>query len=115
MRKTAAAAMASTPPSITVTRAPYACASAPAARLPKGPSPTTVMAADYLQSFFRLFGDSNGDATVNITDYNAFLSTFGKASGNGAYKAWFDFDASASVNVADYNALLARFGKGYSF
>ena len=55
------------------------------------------------------------DKTVNVPDYNSFLTTFGKSLGNAGYKAWFDFNGDNSTNIPDYNAFLVRFGRGYTF
>ncbi|HBE69257.1 MAG TPA: hypothetical protein DDW52_14000, partial [Planctomycetaceae bacterium] len=59
--------------------------------------------------FYRYFGDSNGDRTVNVTDYLAFLAVFGSSSET------FDIDDSGSIAVTDYLAFLARFGTTLAF
>ena len=38
------------------------------------------MAADSTTNFFRLFGDVNGDRTVDIFDLNQFAAAFGSRS-----------------------------------
>lgn len=58
---------------------------------------------------YRLYGDINGDRTVNVTDYLAFLAVFGSTSDA------FDIDASGSIAVTDYLAFLARFGSSLTF
>ncbi len=61
-------------------------------------------------SFYRFFGDSNGDGLVDATDYLAFLAAYrtGVASGTGAI---FDSNNDGVFTAADLNAFLLRFNK----
>jgi hypothetical protein len=43
---------------------------------------TGVPGSDRVDTFFRLFGDSNGDGHVDVQDLLAFLSTFGRHAGD---------------------------------
>ncbi|MEO1526978.1 MAG: choice-of-anchor Q domain-containing protein [Planctomycetota bacterium] len=56
--------------------------------------------------FFRLYGDINGDRTVNIVDFLAFRS----ASGNEELDARFDFNGDGTVNILDFLQFRSRFG-----
>jgi hypothetical protein len=52
---------------------------------------------------FRLFGDADGDGTVNSTDFLAFRLAFLSPS------AAFDFDGSGTVDSSDFLAFRLRF------
>jgi hypothetical protein len=51
-------------------------------------------------------GDTNGDGTVNFTDLNAVLSTFGQIGDAPAG----DVNGDGAVNFADLNLVLSNFG-----
>jgi hypothetical protein len=72
-----------------------------------------TMAADYVFTFFRLFGDSNGDKRVNNTDLNKLSGTFGLSEGSAGYLAYFDFNGDNRINNTDLNQFAARFGTAY--
>jgi len=55
----------------------------------------------------RLFGDNDGDADVDATDFGAFRATFGITS-NLAY----DFDGDGDVDATDFGQFRSRFGTG---
>jgi len=52
----------------------------------------------------RLFGDANGDANVNSTDFALFRSTFGLGA------SIFDFNYDSSTNSDDFSEFRKRFG-----
>jgi hypothetical protein len=71
----------------------------------------TAMAADYTQSGIkRLFGDVNGDATVNGLDYANFRAAFGTTLGDANYRDYLDFNADGAINGFDFAQFRARFG-----
>lgn len=55
-------------------------------------------------SFYRLFGDANGDRSVSSSDFNLFRTSFGGSL------AMFDFNGDGSVSANDFNQFRARFG-----
>jgi len=59
--------------------------------------------------FYRLFGDADGNRTINSIDYNALLASFGSNDPK------FDINMSGTVDSVDYNALLVRFGSTLVF
>ncbi|MEL7500230.1 MAG: choice-of-anchor Q domain-containing protein, partial [Planctomycetota bacterium] len=56
--------------------------------------------------FFRLFGDSNGDGTVNIIDFFQFRNAFG----NSELDERFDVNGDGVINVLDFFQFRNRFG-----
>ena len=80
--------------------------SADGVAMPAAPAPFT---------FHRLFGDANGNGSINNADFGAFRGAFGKASGNAGYSAAFDFDNSGSVNSLDYGQFRNRYGKSLTY
>jgi hypothetical protein len=66
---------------------------------------------DHQDSFFRLFGDSDGSGVVDYLDYYRFRGAYGKHAGDAGYLWYFDYDGDGFVGSADYSAFLANFGK----
>jgi hypothetical protein len=69
------------------------------------------LSADYVTTFSRLFGDSNGNGVVGLQDLLRFASTLGKREGDGGYLAYFDYNGDGRVDVGDFVQLLRRFGR----
>lgn len=61
---------------------------------------------DATVSFFRLFGDGNGDQSVNIYDFFGFLKAL-----RGRNTAAFDFNGDGNVNIFDFFRFRSQFGK----
>jgi hypothetical protein len=59
---------------------------------------------------FRLFGDFNGDRTVNITDLTAFRNAFGATTADGNYQPLLDFNGDGVINLTDLTQFRNRFG-----
>ena len=59
--------------------------------------------------FHCLFGDMNGDGTVNLTDYRAFAGTYLQSTGNAKFLAAADYDGSGSINLTDYRKFVADY------
>ncbi len=60
-------------------------------------------------TFFRLFGDADGDRMVSVVDFFQFRSAFGAA---GTYDDAFDFDGDGDVDALDFFEFRSRFGTG---
>ncbi|MBM4090879.1 MAG: DNRLRE domain-containing protein [Planctomycetes bacterium] len=65
----------------------------------------------FVDRFFRLFGDVNGDGVVGMPDFNIFRSAFGKAIGDPLYRWELDFQGDGLIGMPDFNAFRSRFGK----
>ncbi len=63
----------------------------------------------YVDEFFRLFGDSDGDRDVDGQDYGRFGLSFLKSSTDDGYDAQFDSDGDGDVDGQDYG----RFGLNF--
>jgi hypothetical protein len=61
-------------------------------------------------TFFRLFGDSDGDRDVDNLDLFHFRQAFGSASADANYKAYFDYDSDGDVDNLDLFHFRQRFG-----
>jgi hypothetical protein len=75
-----------------------------------------VMAADRVDTFFRMFGNSTGGttgATVSNTDYRRFAGAFGALPTDSNYLAYFDFFGGSISNSA-YRQFARRFGQVWS-
>jgi hypothetical protein len=68
-----------------------------------------TLSAGRTDTFFRLYGDTNGDGTVNNTDTFQFKSTFLKNAGDAGYLAYLDYNGDGTVNNTDAFQLKRRF------
>ena len=62
--------------------------------IPSGPSP-----------------DFDGDGTVNIADFLAFVGVFGSSRGDGTYQALYDLDSNGVIGISDFLTFVENFGK----
>jgi probable HAF family extracellular repeat protein len=69
------------------------------------------LGADNVTTFFRLFGDSNGNGVIDFDDLLHFISTFGKRAGDPGYLAYFDYYGDGRVDFDDLVQLLLRLGR----
>ena len=74
-----------------------------------------AFAADQTLTFHRLFGDIDGNGTVNNGDYLQFKKSYGLTSASTGYNANFDFDGNGAVNNADYLQFKKRFGLVFKY
>ncbi|MCS7468219.1 right-handed parallel beta-helix repeat-containing protein, partial [Stieleria sp. ICT_E10.1] len=74
----------------------------------------TQMRADYVDNFFRLFGDTDGDRDVDGQDYGRFGLSFLKAAGSPGFNPALDFDGDGDVDGQDYGNFGRRFLKRLS-
>jgi hypothetical protein len=65
---------------------------------------------DHTLAFHRLYGDGTGDRRVDNADFFLFRGTFGRATGDPSYLAYFDFNGDGRVDNADFFQLRSRFG-----
>ncbi|WP_182870108.1 lipase family protein [Rhodopirellula sp. JC639] len=64
---------------------------------------------DYVDHFFRFFGDSDGDGDVDGQDYGRFGLTFLRNSDREGFDPIFDFDRDGDVDGQDYGQFGLRF------
>jgi hypothetical protein len=64
-----------------------------------------------VDSFFRLFGDTDGDRDVDQRDLAQFLSTVGRRVGDSGYLWYLDYNGDGLVGVVDLVAFARRLGK----
>ena len=60
-----------------------------------------VAGGDRADSFFRLFGDSDGDGDTDHADLDVMLTSFGKNRGDAGFLWYFDYDADGEVDGLD--------------
>src|SRR5262249_41199382 len=69
---------------------------------------TATPPANFTYTFWRLFGDSDGNRTVNAVDQAAFQAAQGSHPGNSNYRWYFDYDVpnngspTNTINTLDY-------------
>jgi hypothetical protein len=73
-----------------------------------------TLPANRVDTFFRLYGDTNGDGTVNSTDASQFKTTFLKNVGQTGYLAYLDYNGDGTVNNTDAFQLKKRFLTAYT-
>jgi len=52
---------------------------------------------DGVVSFFRFFGDTNGDGVVDARDYAAFRAAYNARRGQASYLWYLDFDGNGVI------------------
>ncbi len=70
-----------------------------------------VAGGDAVDSFFRLFGDANGDHEVDWQDRDLFRFAFKTIAGDTNYLWYFDFNGDGAVNGLDNGEFNRRFGQ----
>lgn len=70
-----------------------------------------VAGGDAVSAFFRLYGDSDGDADVDAVDQAAFTSTFLKRSTDPGYLAYFDLNGNRIIDNKERSVFLRWLGK----
>jgi hypothetical protein len=63
---------------------------------------------NHTATFFRRFGDSDGDGDVDFRDLVGFLGALGRRAGQPGYLGYFDFDGDGDVDIRDFLAFLDR-------
>ena len=69
-----------------------------------------IQRGDNVTSLFRLFGDINGDKSVNGLDLTAFRGAFGTVSTDANYVSFLDFNGDGAINGTDLTQFRSRFG-----
>jgi hypothetical protein len=67
------------------------------------------MAGNAALSFTRFYGDINGDASTDFSDYLAFSAALGSSEGDAAFVAGFDANGDATIDHSDTLALSSRY------
>ena len=62
------------------------------------------------QGLFRMFGDVNGDQTVNGLDFGFFKNAFGTQIGDANYLSYLDINGDGVINGFDFGQFRTRFG-----
>src|SRR5205085_10356160 len=70
------------------------------------------MAADATLSFFRFFGDFNGDARVDNLDFAKLKTTFNAQLGDANFLALFDYDGNNKIDNIDLAQFKIRLTQG---
>ena len=71
---------------------------------------TATMAANHTDTFFRFYGDIDGNRLVDGQDFNKFRDTFFKAASiDETFNGDFDFDGDGLVDGQDFNEFRSRF------
>ncbi len=70
-----------------------------------------VIGAVEADNFFALYGDTDGDGLVSVSEFGQFRSTFGRLNSQIGYNQLFDFERDGAVGVSDFGQFRARFGK----
>lgn len=68
-----------------------------------------VPGGDTTRTFFRFFGDADGNRSVNIADYGLFSTSYGRSLGQAGYLGYFDADGNNRVDIADYGQFSLRY------
>lgn len=65
--------------------------------------------SDSIDGFHRLFGDFNGDKTVNVFDLLGFQQAYLSSNGDSNYTVAADNNADGNVNILDLLAFRSNY------
>ena len=71
--------------------------------------PAVAMGSERVETFHRLYGDSDGDRDVDNTDFAAFQNAFNNVAGTD--RTMFDGDGDGDVDSLDMRQFTKRFGR----
>ncbi len=74
------------------------------------PGDDYVFGASAVDKFYRKYGDYNGNGTVELFDFAAFRSSFGKLAGQAGYLEGLDAENDGDVDLFDFAAFRSNFG-----
>ncbi|MEM9828255.1 MAG: S8 family serine peptidase [Planctomycetota bacterium] len=66
---------------------------------------------DEADNFFRLYGDSNGDSSVDLLDFADFRNSFGSVAGDDTFRRGLDANADNTINLLDFADFRTNFGR----
>ena len=69
----------------------------------------TPMAANSSMGFHRFFGDSSGDARLDIQDFGPFSSSYLTQQGQPGFQPSFDFNSDNHIDVQDFGQFSIRY------
>ena len=69
-----------------------------------------TLESDRTETFFRLYGDLNGDGRTDFVDYFQFRSALGSQQGDAHFKAAFDYNGDGRVDFLDLFQFRTRLG-----
>jgi Hypothetical glycosyl hydrolase family 15/Dockerin type I domain len=69
-----------------------------------------LQGGDSTTSLYRLYGDLNGDKTINLVDLTAFRNAFGTGVVDDAFVPFLDFNGDGAINITDLTQFRNRFG-----
>jgi uncharacterized delta-60 repeat protein len=69
-----------------------------------------TLGGDFTLDLHRLFGDVNGDRTVNLTDLTAFRNAFGATTTDANFQPFLDLNGDGVINGTDLIQFRNRFG-----
>jgi hypothetical protein len=75
----------------------------------------TLSGTNLSTTFHRLYGDIDGNKTVNSADYFKFKAAFGSTTGQANFNADFDFDGNGKINSSDYFKFKTNFGRKFTY
>lgn len=65
---------------------------------------------NYTSSFYRLFGDANGDRHVDVADAGLLSLAYGSNIGDPNYAWYFDYNNDGHIDIIDYGQFSLRYG-----
>ncbi len=70
-----------------------------------------VMPEDTVDDFFQKFGDHDGNDQINLFDFAAFRSTYGKSEGDEGFFEHFDGNGDGVINLFDFARFRGAYGQ----
>ncbi len=70
-----------------------------------------IIGPDRVDTFFQKFGDHNGNGVVDLLDFAALRSTFGKSADDVGFLEHLDANGNSTIDLIDFAAFRGTFGQ----
>jgi hypothetical protein len=75
----------------------------------------SLAGGDQTLTFHRLFGDADGNGSIDIADLGTFATFYGTTPANPNFPAYLDIDNNGIIDIADLGTFASNYGKTFHY